>query len=83
MFVLAMVLGAGLLAVQARAELPSNCSETSGTITCGFGFTGGPQTWSVPTAVSSATFEVFGAQGGSGNISVREARVERRRRRSR
>ncbi len=33
-----------------------------------FDFTGAAQTWTVPAGVSEATFDVFGAQGGSGNI---------------
>ena len=66
-----MVVGlVSLLAVgQARAALPSNCSESGGTVTCGFGFTGGAQTWTVPAGVTSATFGVLGAQGGDANIS--------------
>ena len=67
--VVAMLVAVATSAGAARAALPSNCSETGGTVTCGFGVTGGAQTWTVPTAVTSATFDVFGAQGGGANIS--------------
>ena len=30
-----------------------------------FGYTGGPQTWTVPAGVTSATFDVYGARGGN------------------
>ena len=50
----------------AAGALPSNCSASGSTVTCTFGFTGGAQTWTVPTGVTSATFDAFGAAGGFG-----------------
>jgi hypothetical protein len=40
-------------------------ATTAGTITCTFAYTGASQSWTVPDGVSQATFDVFGAQGGS------------------
>ncbi len=37
---------------------------SGGTCTETFIFTGGAQTWTVPTGVTQATFDVYGAQGG-------------------
>jgi hypothetical protein len=55
------------LAGSAAAALPSGCSVSGNTVTCSLTFnsTGGPQTWIVPAGVTSATFDVQGAQGGS------------------
>jgi len=36
-----------------------------------FGFTGGPQAWTVPAGVTSASFDLSGAQGGSGGKGAR------------
>lgn len=57
----------GLLTAVAgpAAALPSNCSQSGGKVTCTFGFTGGTQTWTAPVGVTSAVFDVQGAQGGS------------------
>jgi hypothetical protein len=49
----------------ASAALPAGCSEAGSTVTCAFGETGGEQTWTVPAGVTSAAFDVQGAQGGS------------------
>jgi hypothetical protein len=38
-------------------------SATTATVTCNF--TGSSQTWTVPTGITSATFDAYGAQGGS------------------
>ena len=56
----------------ARAALPSNCSETSGTVTCTFGSTDGAQSWTVPTGVSNVHVVAIGGRGGrNGNGTVR------------
>src|SRR2546423_3869391 len=54
--------------------LPANCSGTT-TITCTFnyngtdGVDGSAQTWVVPAGVTSAYFDIFGAQGGHSVIA--------------
>src|SRR5262249_46396404 len=59
-----LALWALVLANSAAAALPSNCSASRTTVTCTFGYTGGAQTWTPPGGVTSATFDLFGAQGG-------------------
>src|ERR1041385_2429638 len=54
-----VVLGVG----SASADLPSNCSQSGATVTCTFSYTGSAQTWTVPAGVTSATFDLYGAQG--------------------
>ena len=56
------------LAGRAAAALPSNCSQSGSTVTCTFGYTGGDQTWTVPSGLTLATFDVFGAAGGSAQL---------------
>ncbi len=56
------------LANPAAPALPSNCSASGSTATCTFAFTGGAQTWTVPTGVTSASFDAFGAAGGCGPL---------------
>jgi hypothetical protein len=48
------------------ADPPPGCTTTAGATTCVFAYTGAAQTWTVPAGVTSATFDVFGAQGGDG-----------------
>src|SRR5690349_14372126 len=66
---------AGLSAVWAlalagsAAAQQSNCSRSGSTVTCTFGYTGGAQVWTVPAGVTSATFELQGAQGGNVDTS--------------
>jgi hypothetical protein len=56
-----LVLVALLAPPRAAAQTPPTTpSETTVT----FEYTGRPQTWTVPAGVSSARFDVFGAQGG-------------------
>lgn len=55
-----------MLSAEARDAVPSNCSLHGSTLTCSFGYTGGAQTWTVPSDVTTATFDVEGAQGGFG-----------------
>ena len=59
----AVLVGVAAWAGTARAALPSNCSETGGTVTCTFSETGGSQSWTVPSGLASATFVVDGAAG--------------------
>jgi hypothetical protein len=51
-------------AVPARAS--AACVTVSSTVTCTYA-TVGPDTFTVPTGVTQATFDVFGAQGGAGD----------------
>ena len=61
---LAVVASAG-----SASALPSNCTGTT-TVTCTFAYNGtdgtdgSAQTWTVPVGVTSATFDVEGAEGG-------------------
>ncbi len=45
------------------------CTTSAGVTSCTFTLTGGVQMWEVPAGVTSATFEVFGAQGGTGALA--------------
>jgi HYR domain len=72
---LAVVVPLGLLAAygvgdSAASALPSNCSQTGSTVTCTFGFTGTPATWTVPTGVKSAGFTLYGGSGAAGSTNV-------------
>jgi Glycine rich protein len=49
----------------AAADPPAGCTTTAGVATCVFAYTGATQTWTVPAGVTSATFDVLGAQGGA------------------
>ena len=40
------------------------CTTSGRQVTCTFNFTGAAETWTVPTGVEEATFELYGAQGG-------------------
>jgi hypothetical protein len=68
---LAVALGAaGLVGVVPAlpASAASGACTTSGSqVTCTFTETGGAQTWTVPAGVTSATFTLYGAEGGSGD----------------
>ncbi len=64
----ALALGA-FAAAQARAALPAGCSESGGTVTCTFSFTGGAKVFTVPADVTSVNVAAFGAQGGDANVS--------------
>ncbi len=50
------------------ADPPAGCSTSAGQTTCVFAYTGGPQVWNVPAGATSATFFVYGAQGGAGGV---------------
>lgn len=69
---LAVVVPLGMLAAygvggSSAAALPSNCSQTGGTVTCTFGFTGTPATWTAPTGVKSAGLTMYGGSGAAGS----------------
>ncbi len=55
---------AGRATADPATALPSNCTQSGNAVTCAFGYTGGVQRWTVPDGVTSATFDVQGAQGG-------------------
>ncbi|HLI52060.1 MAG TPA: glycine-rich protein, partial [Thermomicrobiaceae bacterium] len=42
-----------------------DCTYNSGQVTCTYTYTGAAQTWAAPADVTSATFDVYGAAGGS------------------
>ena len=44
--------------------LPSNCSPSSGTVTCTFNYTGAADSFTVPAGVTQVTIDAKGAQGG-------------------
>jgi Ca2+-binding RTX toxin-like protein len=54
----------GLAATPAQAA-SGDCTTANGQTTCTFTYTGAAQTWTVPAEVAAATFDVYGAQGGS------------------
>ncbi|HYG94411.1 MAG TPA: glycine-rich protein [Nocardioides sp.] len=49
----------------AAADPAAGCVDNGATVTCTFAFTGDEQTWTVPAGVTSATFDLWGAQGGA------------------
>jgi len=63
---LVAVMAALLLAYNASpAHAADSCQPSGSQVVCTFEFTGAAQSWTVPDGVSQATFDVFGAQGGS------------------
>ena len=69
-FVLTLVALVGAVAMllvgsSTAADPPAGCTTTNFVTTCVFEYTGAAQSWTVPTGVTSATFDVYGAQGGS------------------
>ncbi len=69
MLVATALLFGAFAAAQARAALPAGCSESGGTVTCTFPFTGGAQLFTVPAGLTSINVAAFGAQGGDANAS--------------
>ncbi|MGH3176733.1 MAG: glycine rich domain-containing protein, partial [Streptosporangiaceae bacterium] len=51
----------------ATTALPSGCIQSGQTVTCTYD-TPGQQTFTVPAGVTAATFDLYGAQGGSGEL---------------
>jgi hypothetical protein len=63
---LGLCLAAGLVfAVTPALAVPSGGCVVGATTTCTFNYTGAPEAWVVPAGVSSATFDLFGGQGGN------------------
>ncbi len=61
-----LALALALVATGLLSPLLSTAAQTPPAIrTVTFGYTGGPQTWTVPAGVTQARFTVYGAQGGS------------------
>jgi hypothetical protein len=63
----AAVTAAGLAAVVPAlpaSAASGSCAASSGQVTCTFDYTGSAQTWTVPAGVTTATFDLSGAQGG-------------------
>ena len=54
-----------LVGSSAAADPPAGCTATAGVTTCVFVSTAAAQTWTVPIGVTSATFDLLGAQGGA------------------
>ena len=67
MLALALLLAPLLgLATGGTAQAASGDCTTSGvTVTCTFDYTGAVQTWTAPAGVAEATFDLYGAQGGT------------------
>jgi len=71
--VVALVSGVGVTAALAvavprlasAAPLPSNCTPSGATVTCSYGYTGGEQTFTVPSGVTSVQVIAIGAAGGA------------------
>ena len=51
------------------------CTTSGIVVTCTFAYTGAPETWTVPTNVTQATFDLYGAQGSTGISGGRGGRV--------
>jgi len=64
--ILGLVLVASLVfGVSATQAAPSGGCVVGATTTCTFIYTGAPEAWVVPAGVTSAVFDLFGAQGGN------------------
>lgn len=57
-------------ASEAQSSLPDNCQVSGIKVTCTFTNTGNAQSWTVPEGITQATFDVYGAQGGSSTPTV-------------
>ena len=53
-----------LVGSAAAADPPGGCTTSAGVTTCVFAYTGAAQSWTVPEGVTSATFDLYAAQGG-------------------
>src|SRR5262245_23916876 len=52
-------------AVSSAQAVSGGCVTGSTATTCTFDYTGAPEAWVVPMGVTTATFDVYGAAGGS------------------
>jgi len=57
--------GLALVAGSPAARAAVDCQTSGSNVVCTFTHTGADQSWTVPPGVTQATFDVFGAQGGS------------------
>jgi hypothetical protein len=53
------------LALPAAAPAAPSCQASGSDITCTFSHTGAAQTWTVPEGITEATFDAYGAAGGT------------------
>src|SRR5262245_29944451 len=61
-----VLVGTLWLAVSSAQAVPSGgCVTGSTATTCTFDYTGAPEAWVVPMGLTTATFDVYGAAGGS------------------
>jgi hypothetical protein len=68
----------GLAATPALAAEPTpDCTTSDGISTCTvtFGYSGAPAIWTVPAGVTTATFDLYGAQGGGGALGGAGGRI--------
>jgi hypothetical protein len=63
--VVAVVVLSSLGLVSASGALPSVCSQTGQVVSCGYGYTGSEQTFSVPANVTSVSIAAVGGAGGA------------------
>jgi hypothetical protein len=70
--VLAILLAGGLalVAVSPAARADVDCQPSGSQVVCTITYTGAAQSWTVPEGVTQATFDVYGAQGGSSSSSL-------------
>ncbi|MFN8491593.1 MAG: PxKF domain-containing protein [Caldilineaceae bacterium] len=47
------------------AQAAPVCTTSGNVVTCTFSYSGAAETWTVPAGVTSATFDLYGAQGGN------------------
>ena len=70
--------GSGSLAYPLRCFAGSCSRPPPGTATTEtFNYTGAAQTWTVPAGVTTATFDVYGAEGGATRSGLQEVWVAR------
>jgi hypothetical protein len=69
LFALALLLTPVLGLTVTPALAAPSCATNGATITCTYSYTGAAETWTVPAGVTEATFDIYGAQGGSGSAA--------------
>ena len=67
---LVLVAPALALLMPTGAQAAPVCNTVVSTVTCTFDYTGATQTWTVPTGVTSATFDLYGASGGDSDTTA-------------
>lgn len=63
----ALGLAAGALAVGAGSAAAATCTDSAGTRTCAFSYSGAPETFTVPAGVTSLGVGLVGGSGGAGS----------------